>query len=98
MGLPAARLNDPFSCPKVVAGVADVGGVINSGGSPNVRIENIPAARMGDLGICTGTGEPNAIVGSSKKVRINGMPAARQNDSMAHGGFILLGALTVKIG
>ena len=52
-------------------------------GSPNVLIGGAPAARKGDLFICTDPthGGSGIIVGGSKTVLINGVPAARMGDA-----------------
>jgi uncharacterized Zn-binding protein involved in type VI secretion len=65
-------------------------------GQPNVLIMGLPAARVGDMLVCVGP--PDSIVNGSSTVTIGGMPAARMGDSTAHGGTIMLGALTVMIG
>ena len=59
-------------------------------------IGGVPAARVGDMAVCTGP--PDVIVDGSKTVKIGGMPAARMGDSTAHGGTIVAGAPTVMIG
>ncbi len=59
-GLPAWRVGvDVHTCPLVTGVVPHVGGVV-AVGSMTVLINNIPAARMGD--IITEAGPPNAIV------------------------------------
>jgi uncharacterized Zn-binding protein involved in type VI secretion len=65
-------------------------------GEPTVLIAGMPAARVGDMAICTGP--PDSIIAGSATVLIGGMPAARLGDSTAHGGTILAGAPTVLIG
>ena len=55
-------------CPLVTEGVPHVGGPIALG-SATVLIGNMPAARMGDLAVCTGPpdvivmGEPTVLIG-----------------------------------
>ena len=85
------------TCPMVGPGpTPHVGGPILPPGSVNVMIGGVPAARVGDMAVCTGP--PDVIVDGSKTVKIGGMPAARMGDSTAHGGTIVAGAPTVMIG
>lgn len=83
-------------CPLVTGLVPHVGGPILPAGEPTVLIGGMPAARVGDMAICTGP--PDSIVAGSATVMIGGMPAARLGDSTAHGGTIILGEFTVLIG
>jgi len=73
-----------------------VGGPILPPGCPTVLIGGQPAARIGDMAVCTGP--PDTITSGSTSVLIGGQPAARQGDSTAHGGVITSGQLTVLIG
>lgn len=96
---PAARLTDFHECPMVTPGlppIPHVGGPVVGPGQPNVLIESLPAARVGDMLVCVGP--PDTIVKGSTTVMIGGMPAARMGDSTAHGGTIMIGAPTVMIG
>lgn len=94
---PAARLGDMHTCPLVNPGpVPHVGGPVVGPGAPTVLIGNQPAAKVGDLLVCTGP--PDTIVKGSSTVLINGMPAARMGDNTAHGGVIVQGFPTVMIG
>ena len=52
----------------------------------NVLINNMPAAKDGDMCVCTGP--PDFIVGTSTSVFINGRPAARLLDPTQHGGMV----------
>jgi uncharacterized Zn-binding protein involved in type VI secretion len=93
----AARLADMHVCPLVnPGGVPHVGGPVAGVCAINVLIGNQPAARVGDLLICTGP--PDTIVKGSTTVFIGGMPAARVGDNTAHGGVIVQGFPTVVIG
>jgi uncharacterized Zn-binding protein involved in type VI secretion len=92
---PAARVGDMHTCPLSTGPVPHVGGPILPPGAPTVLIGGMPAARVGDMCVCTGP--PDAIVMGSTKVMIGGMPAARMGDQTAHGGVIVLGAPTVII-
>ncbi|CAM1358316.1 PAAR domain-containing protein [Tenacibaculum xiamenense] len=96
MGNPAARVNDMHVCPMSTGPVPHVGGPILPAGEPTVLIGGMPAARMGDMAVCTGP--PDTIVAGSGTVLIGGMPAARMGDSTAHGGTIVAGEPTVLIG
>lgn len=97
MGAPAARITDMHICPMVNPGpVPHVGGPILPAGEPTVLIAGMPAARVGDMALCTGP--PDTIVAGSSTVMIGGLPAARLGDSTAHGGTIVAGAPTVLIG
>jgi uncharacterized Zn-binding protein involved in type VI secretion len=92
---PAARVSDMHTCPMVTGVVPHVGGPILPPGAPTVLIAGLPAARVGDMCVCTGP--PDSIIMGSTKVMIAGMPAARMGDPTAHGGVIVLGAPTVMI-
>jgi uncharacterized Zn-binding protein involved in type VI secretion len=92
---PAARVGDMHTCPMVTGVVPHVGGPILPPGAPTVLIAGMPAARMGDMCVCTGP--PDSIIIGSTKVMIKGQPAARMGDMTAHGGVIVLGAPTVNI-
>ena len=95
----AARIGDLHTCPASDGGTAHVGGPVGPlGGSPNVKIGGMPAAREGDFCTCTGSPAPDRIKKGSTKVKINGKPAARQNDPTDHGGIITGGFPKVKIG
>lgn len=96
---PAARLTDFHECPMVTPGVPPiphVGGPVIGPGCPTVLIDNLPAARVGDMLTCVGS--PDSIVKGSATVMIGGIPAARVGDDTAHGGKIVLGAFNVMIG
>jgi uncharacterized Zn-binding protein involved in type VI secretion len=86
-------------CPMVtpaVPPVPHVGGPILPPGAPTVLIGGLPAARMGDMAVCTGP--PDTIVLGSMTVLISGKPAARMGDMCSHGGSIVVGCFTVLIG
>lgn len=93
----AARMGDMHTCPLINPGpVPHVGGPVVGPCATNVLIGSQPAAKVGDLLVCTGP--PDSIVKGSSTVYINGMPAARQGDTTAHGGVIVQGFPTVQIG
>lgn len=92
----AARVTDMHVCPMVNGAVPHVGGPVLPAGCPTVLIAGLPAARVGDLCLCTGP--PDSIIKGSATVLIGGMPAARMGDSTAHGGVIVAGCPTVLIG
>ncbi len=92
----AARISDMHVCPQVNPGPVPHVGMMISQGSPDVMINNLPAARVGDMAICVGP--PDSIAMGSGTVMINGAPAARMGDSTSHGGTITAGSPTVIIG
>jgi uncharacterized Zn-binding protein involved in type VI secretion len=88
----AARLFDPTGHPGLVMQ-----------GSPDVLIENLPAARVTDKHVCllpplAGPHPPTPIAKGSATVLINNLRAARQFDTAGCGAPIIKGALTVLIG
>jgi uncharacterized Zn-binding protein involved in type VI secretion len=96
MGQPAARVGDMHTCPMVTVLVPHVGGPILPPGGVPVLIGGMPAARTGDICVCTGP--PDVIAVASTTVFIVGQPAARMGDMTAHGGVIVAGMPTVMIG
>ncbi len=76
--------------------VPHVGGPVLPPGALTVLIGGLPAARVGDMLVCTGP--PDLIVRGSATVLIGGMPAARMGDMTAHGGTVMGGLPTVLIG
>ena|SRR5438552_3581997 len=93
----AARVGDMHVCPLVNPGpVPHVGGPILPPGGATVLIGGMPAARVGDMCVCTGP--PDTIAMGSSSVLIGGKPVARMGDSTAHGGTIIVGCPTVIIG
>lgn len=92
----AARVGDMHVCPMVNGTVPHVGGPVMPPGCPTVLIGGVPAARVGDMLVCTGP--PDTIIKGSATVMIGGMPAARMGDTTAHGGTIVIGCPTVIIG
>jgi len=93
---PAARITDMHTCPLVTGTTPHVGGPILPAGEPTVLIGKMPAARVGDMALCTGP--PDTIATGSATVLIGGEPAARLGDTTAHGGMIVAGEATVLIG
>lgn len=96
---PAARLTDMHVCPMQTPGlppIPHVGGPVVGPGVPTVLIEKLPAAVLGDNCICVGP--PDSIIKGSATVMIGGKPAARLGDNCAHGGSVVMGAVTVMIG
>jgi uncharacterized Zn-binding protein involved in type VI secretion len=92
----AVRINDMHVCPMVnPGGVPHVGGPVILG-EPTVLIGGMPAARVGDMAICSGP--PDSIIKGSSTVLIGGKPAARMGDTTSHGGSIVAGDFTVMIG
>lgn len=93
---PAARLTDNHVCPRVTGLVPHVGGPIIPACAPTVLINNLPAARVGDMLSCVGPSD--AIAMGSPTVLIGDMMAARLGDPTAHGGVIVIGSPNVMIG
>jgi uncharacterized Zn-binding protein involved in type VI secretion len=86
-------------CPMQTPGrpaIPHVGGPVVGPGMPTVLIEKLPAAVIGDSCVCVGP--PDTIAKGSATVMIGGKPAARMGDATAHGGSVVLGAMTVIIG
>lgn len=96
MGKPAARITDMHTCPMVTGIVPHVGGPIISPCCPTVLIGGLPAARVGDMAVCTGPTDTIAM--GSPTVQIGGQMAARIGDPTVHGGVIVVGLPTVLIG
>ena len=94
-----AKLGDIAYCPNDAHGCLacphPVKGPINTG-SPNVFINGLPAARVGDTGVHAACCGPNMfeIIGGDSSVLINGRPAARIGDATKHCG----GAGTIEGG
>jgi type VI secretion system VgrG family protein len=93
--LPAARVNDSHKCPKYEGGTVPHEGGVISEGSPNVFINNQPAARDGDRLDCHISHAQ--IQTSDSPVLINGKSAARMNDLTSHYGIIEEGSPNVSL-
>lgn len=89
MGQPAARQTDAVSHVQAEAGPI-------TQGSGDVKIGNLPAARLGDK-VQHKTGS-ETIAEGEPSVKINGKPAARMGDKVACNGIIVGGCLSVMIG
>lgn len=94
--MPATRITDMHVCPMVTGTVPHVGGPVMPPGEVSVLIGGLPAARAGDMALCSGP--PDSIAVGSTTVLIGGMPAARLGDLTAHGGTIVAGFPSVLIG
>jgi uncharacterized Zn-binding protein involved in type VI secretion len=92
----AARITDMHVCPLVTVLVPHVGGPILPPGALTVLIGGLPAARVGDMAVCTGP--PDVIAMGCPTVLISGSMAARMGDMTAHGGVIVMGQPNVVIG
>ena len=92
----AARITDMHVCPMFSGPVPHVGGPVLPPGAVTVFIGGLPAARVGDMAVCTGP--PDTIIKGSTTVLICGQFAARMGDTTAHGGTIVAGCATVIIG
>ncbi|MDY0970732.1 type VI secretion system PAAR protein [Siccibacter turicensis] len=64
-------------------------------GSPTVKVDGIPLARVGDP--LADHGHPRAIAAGSGTVFVDGKPAARTGDAVGCGG-VVIGGGTVNIG
>ena len=78
-------------------------GLIAGPGAPTVLINGQPAARAGDLHICTlpplaGPHPPTPVASGSATVLISGQPAARIGDAAGCGAVIVAGSPNVVIG
>lgn len=88
-GKPAARQGDFTTCPLPGHGKPPI-----QSGSPDVQINSLPAARVGDPASCGQT-----ITGAySTTVFINGKNAATLGGTLSHGGVIVGGSGDVLIG
>jgi uncharacterized Zn-binding protein involved in type VI secretion len=92
----AARITDAHVCPATTGPAAHVGGPITGPGEQTVRIGGLAAARVTDLATCVGG--PDAVVAGSLTTLIGGLPAARMGDMTVHGGSVVAGIPTVRIG
>jgi uncharacterized Zn-binding protein involved in type VI secretion len=89
----AARKFEPTSHPGMIKGPCAV----------TVKINGLPAARVGDPHVCAlppvaGPHPENAIVKGSATVSIEGKPAARQGDLTGCSAAIVSGSPNVLIG
>ncbi|MDR6235191.1 putative Zn-binding protein involved in type VI secretion [Pseudomonas psychrotolerans] len=87
-GKPAARLSDTDACPLTGHGPNPI-----ASGSPDVLINGLPAARVGDSTACG-----DVIVQGSATVFVNGQPLALLGSATAHGGVIISGSGDVLVG
>ncbi|MGE8500346.1 MAG: PAAR domain-containing protein [Pseudomonas sp.] len=88
-GKPAARVTDPTTCPLPGHGITPI-----SSGSPNVLLDNLPAARQGDRVACGSLLTGNLV----SNVLINGKPVATVGSTGSHGDHVAGGSATVLIG
>jgi len=89
LGKPAARLSGLTSCPISGHGTPAV-----TSGSPDVLVNNLPAARLGDA-----AAGGQAISGAlSSTIFINGKSAAMLGSTLSHGGVVIGGSGDVLIG
>lgn len=83
-----SRAGDAHACPQTGHSVNSV-----TSGSPDVFINGVPAARVGDPTACG-----SMITAGSCTVFINGKPAAFMGSATSHGGVIIGGSPNVLIG
>lgn len=88
MAKPAARVSDTDACPLPGHGPNPV-----TAGSPNVLINNLPCARVGDPTACG-----DAIAVGIPTILVNGKPIAHLGSATAHGGVIVTGSGNVLLG
>lgn len=89
MSKPVARVSDPTACPLPGHGPNPI-----ASGSPDVVVEGLAAARMGDVTACGGV-----IAGDvSTTVFFNGKNAATVGSVGSHGNVVIAGSGTVVIG
>lgn len=96
MGLPAARVGDPHLCPAATGIVPHTGGPIQEPCWPTVLVCGRPQARILDPAICTGA--MDFISQGESSVLVGGLPASRFLHMTSHGGTIMGGCPTVRIG
>lgn len=97
MERPAARVNDIHICPLVnPSGTPHVGGPILPPSAPTVKINDQPAARVGDHAFCVGA-PPDTIRGGLITVFICGSPSSRLLDP-TDAGKIFAGSPNVLLG
>lgn len=93
----ATRIDDEHTC-------ADIGPNITAdlkikNGSPNIKINGKPAARVGDTVSCRmAITQAPTIAEGSASVFFNGKPAARMGDGISNGGTLSQGSENVFIG
>ncbi len=85
----AARITDTFTCPMSDGPKPHVGGKILPPGFPTVVVEGLPAARMGDVTLCSGPPQPGMEGGFggahtapavTQTVDCRGQPLANQEE------------------
>ncbi len=91
----AARLTDMHECPRLDP-IPHVGGPVLAG-SPDILIEDLPAARATDPTECAAE-SPDRIAQGSGTVVFNDLLASRVDDKTEHAGTIIVGSPTVEIG
>lgn len=94
---PVALLGDFHTCPQVNPGpVPHIGGPIVSAGQTAVRVMGRPVAVVGASCACSCA--MDSTNSGSSHVRIGGRPVCRIGDGTAHGGVIVMGSPTVRMG
>jgi uncharacterized Zn-binding protein involved in type VI secretion len=92
---PAARVGDDHACPAT-SPAPHVGGPVSPPGAVTVRIGTRSAARATDRASCTGP--VDVVLSGALTVFSAGLFAARQTDVCGHGGVVVGGIGTVRIG
>ena len=83
------------TCPMCTGTVPHVGGPITGPGTPNILVNEKPAAVMGDS--CTCVGPPDMVVQGTANVFFNDAPVVCQGDMTAHGGIVTQGEPNIII-
>lgn len=92
MSAPLSRFTDVHLC-----GIDAVPGTIVGPCAPDVLASGLPAARFGDLCLCT-SAHPARIIEGALHVLINGRPAARVGVATTHRGSLTGGDPSVLVG
>ncbi|MBM7062318.1 PAAR domain-containing protein [Pseudomonas sp. UL073] len=87
-GKPAARVSDRNACPHS-------GHALNPliSGSPDVQINHLPAARVGDATVCG-----DQVATGIASILVNGRPIAHLGSATAHGGQLVSSSADVLVG
>lgn len=97
MSVDAARVGDMHSCPKTTKLlVPHVGGPSVALAPVQVFAGGLPALRLGDLAVCTGS--TDIVMEGAADILVEGLPWAGRSHKTAHGGVISGGLGSVLLG
>ncbi len=97
MNKPIALRGHYHTCPMIDPGpTPHIGGPISQTQSL-VKVNGIPVALVGDKCICIGDGLDTIVSGSSV-LKVNGRSVARVGDATGHGGVVIQGHGSVRVG